>query len=114
MLLAFDLIAMPAVSAVAALVDPINRLSLRGFDQPASSSLFHARGHGRRSTFPARLYFGPQHWFEFGPFSVQDGRVLLYATYFFIGAGIGAPNFDRGLLSAGRPAGEKQLGLDYR
>ena len=49
---------------------------------------------------PARLYFGPNHWFEFGPFSVQASRVLLYAAYFFIGAGVGAANFDRGLLGA--------------
>ena len=39
---------------------------------------------------PGRIYFGAGSWFEFGPFSVQHGRVLLYATYFFFGAGIGA------------------------
>jgi len=49
---------------------------------------------------PGRIYFGAGSWFEFGPFSVQHGRVLLYATYFFFGAGIGAQNLDRGLLSA--------------
>jgi hypothetical protein len=49
---------------------------------------------------PGRVYFGPARWFEFGPFSVQYGRVLLYATYFFFAAGLGAANFDRGLLSA--------------
>jgi hypothetical protein len=49
---------------------------------------------------PSRLYFGVNHWFEFGPFSVQASRVLLYAAYFFIGAGVGAANFDRGLLAA--------------
>ncbi len=49
---------------------------------------------------PALLYFGPNRWFQFGPFSVQANRILLYATYFFIGAGIGAANFERGVLSA--------------
>ena len=49
---------------------------------------------------PGRIYVGAGSWFEFGPFSVRHGRVLLYATYFFFGAGIGAQNFDRGLLSA--------------
>ena len=49
---------------------------------------------------PGRIHFGAGSWFEFGPFSVQHGRVLLYATYFFFGAGIGAQNFDRGLLAA--------------
>ena len=28
---------------------------------------------------PGRVHFGPGSWFEFGPFSVQHGRVLLYA-----------------------------------
>ena len=49
---------------------------------------------------PGRIYFGAGSWFEFGPFSVQHGRVLLYATYFFFGAGIGARYFERGLLAA--------------
>ena len=49
---------------------------------------------------PGRIYFGPSSWFEFGPFSVQHGRVLLYATYFFFGAGIGVQFMDRGLLAA--------------
>ena len=49
---------------------------------------------------PARVYFGAGRWFDFGPFDVQASRVLLYAAYFFIGAGVGAANFDRGLLSA--------------
>jgi hypothetical protein len=39
-------------------------------------------------------------WFEFGPFSVQHGRVMLYASYFFFGAGIGVAQMDRGLLAA--------------
>ena len=31
---------------------------------------------------------------------MQEGPLPLYAAYFFIGAGIGAANFDRGLLGA--------------
>ena len=49
---------------------------------------------------PGRVHFGAGSWFEFGPFSVQHGRVMLYATYFFFGAGIGVAQMDRGLLSA--------------
>ncbi len=49
---------------------------------------------------PGRIHYGAGSWFEFGPFSVQHGRVMLYATYFFFGAGIGVMNMDRGLLSA--------------
>ena len=81
------------------LVDPINRLSLRGFDQPAEFFLFLV-AVSAVVYIPALLYFGPNRWFEFGPFSVQASRVLLYAAYFFIGAGIGAANFERGVLSA--------------
>jgi surface polysaccharide O-acyltransferase-like enzyme len=82
-----------------ALLDPINRLSLRGYEQPA---IFIAVMFGITAALyiPGRVYWGPGSWFEFGPFSVQHGRVLLYATYFFFGAGIGAANFDSGLLSA--------------
>jgi surface polysaccharide O-acyltransferase-like enzyme len=49
---------------------------------------------------PGRIHFGGGSWFEFGPFSVQHGRVLLYTIYFFFGAGIGYQWFDRGLLAA--------------
>ena len=49
---------------------------------------------------PGQIRFGAADWFEFGPFWVQHGRVLLYATYFFFGAGIGVLNMDRGLLAA--------------
>ena len=98
-LLAFDLTARLLYRVSAHLVDPINRLSQRGFDQPAVFFLF-LLAVSALAYIPALLYFGPSHWFEFGPFSVQASRVLLYATYFFVGAGIGAANFERGVLSA--------------
>jgi hypothetical protein len=98
-LLAFDISASLLYRLSPRLVDPINRLSLRGFDRPAEFFLFFL-GVTAVVYIPARLYFGPSHWFEFGPFDVQASRVLLYAAYFFIGAGVGAANFDRGLLSA--------------
>ena len=98
-LLAFDLTASLLYRVSAHLVDPINRLSQRGFDRPAIFFLF-LLGVSAVVYIPALLYFGPSHWFEFGPFSVQASRILLYAAYFFIGAGIGAANFERGVLSA--------------
>ena len=50
---------------------------------------------------PLVVYYGQNDWFDFfGPFAVQASRVLLYAAYFFIGAGVGAANFGRGVLSA--------------
>jgi hypothetical protein len=81
------------------LLDPINRLSLRASERPAE---FFAVMLAVTALLyiPGRVHFGAGSWFEFGPFSVQHGRVLLYATYFFFGAGIGAAALDRGLLSA--------------
>src|SRR3954453_16393324 len=99
-LLAFDLTASLLYRLSPKLVDPINRLSLRGYERPADFYLF-LLGLTAVVYIPARLYYGPSHWFEFGPLSVQANRVLLYAAYFFIGAGVGAANFDRGILSAG-------------
>jgi hypothetical protein len=98
-LLAFDLTASLLYRVSSHLVDPINRLSQRGFGRPAIFFLFLlAVSFG--VYIPAELYFGPSHWFQFGPFSVQASRLLFYAAYFFIGAGIGAANFERGVLSA--------------
>ena len=98
-LLVFDLTASLLYRISSRLLDPINRLSQRGFDRPADFFLF-LLAVTAIVYVPARVYFGPSRWFEFGPFDVQTSRVLLYAAYFFIGAGIGAANVDRGLLSA--------------
>jgi hypothetical protein len=83
------------------LVEPLNRLSLRSIDRPALFFVFLAIVTAIVYV-PIRTYDGPNRWFELGPFSVQASRVLLYAAYFFIGAGVGAAHLDRGLLS---PAG---------
>ncbi|MGB8401326.1 acyltransferase family protein [Bradyrhizobium sp.] len=99
LLLAFDLTASVLYRLSPTLVDPINRLSRRGFDQPTVFFLL-LLAVSAVAYIPALLYFGPNHWFEFGPFSVQASRVLLYAAYFFIGAGVGAANVERGVLSA--------------
>jgi Acyltransferase family len=98
-LLAFDCLAIVLYQLSTKLVDPINRLSLRGYEHPAIFFLF-LLAVTAAVYIPARLYFGSNRWFEFGPFSVQASRVLLYAAYFFIGAGVGAANFNRGLLAA--------------
>lgn len=97
-LIAFDLVASLACLVSRNLLDPINRLSLFGYEHPA---VFYAVMLAVTALLyiPGRVYWGPGSWFEFGPFSVQHGRVLLYATYFFVGAGIGAQGLDRGLLS---------------
>jgi Acyltransferase family len=98
-LLAFDLSAAVLYRISTKLLDPINRLSLRAFDRPADFYLFLVVVTAI-IYIPGRVYFGPARWFSFGPFDVQASRVLLYAAYFFIGAGVGAANSSRGLLSA--------------
>ena len=98
-LFAFDLVACLLYRLSPNMLDPINRLSLHGRRRPAE---FFAVMLAVTAAFyiPGLIHFGPSSWFEFGPFSVQHGRVMLYATYFFFGAGIGVRNMDRGLLAA--------------
>jgi peptidoglycan/LPS O-acetylase OafA/YrhL len=97
-LLAFDLTASLLYRLSPNLIDPINRLSLRSFDQPARFFLLLLAATALVYV-PSLLYFGPNRWFDWGPFSVQASRVLLYAAYFFVGAGIGAANMDHGVIS---------------
>lgn len=80
-------------------LDPVNRLSTRSFDRPWLFFLF-LTAVTMIVYVPSRLYYGPNYWFEFGPFSVQASRVLLYLAYFLIGAGIGAASFKTGVLSS--------------
>jgi peptidoglycan/LPS O-acetylase OafA/YrhL len=98
-LLAFDVLATVLYLVSPRLLDPINRLSQRGYDEPALFFVFMLVVTAVVYV-PARVYFGAGRWFTFGPFDVQASRVLLYAAYFFIGAGVGAAKFDRGLLAA--------------
>lgn len=98
-LLAFDLIASLLYRVSAHLVDPVNRVSLRGFEQPAAFWRLLAVV-SFVAYVPALVYYGVNEWFEFGPFSVQASRVLLYFAYFFIGASVGAANLDHGILGA--------------
>ncbi len=98
-LLAFDLTASLLYRVSAHLIEPVNRISLRGFDQPALFWLLLVVVTAIVYV-PALIYFGGSRWFEFGPFSVQASRILLYFAYFFIGVSVGAANFDRGILSA--------------
>ncbi|WP_407169615.1 acyltransferase family protein [Bradyrhizobium sp. ORS 111] len=98
-LLAFDVTASLLYRVSPRLLDPINRLSQQAFDRPATFWLFIVVV-SIVVYLPMLVYYGQNRWFEFGAFSVQASRVLLYAAYFFIGAGIGAANFERGVLSA--------------
>jgi hypothetical protein len=97
-LLCFDVVACLLYQLSPNMLDPINRLSLYSRRRPA---VFFAVMLAVTAAFyiPGRIHFGAGSWFEFGPFSVQHGRVMLYATYFFFGAGIGVRYLDRGLLA---------------
>ena len=98
-LMVFDLLASLLYQLSPRLLDPINRLSQESFDQPAKFFLLLLAVTGA-VYIPALIHFGPNRWFEFGPFSVQASRILLYAAYFFIGAGVGVAHFSEGVLSA--------------
>ena len=51
---------------------------------------------------PLAVGLDPGRWVSFGPFSFQVSRPLLYAAYFFAGAGLGAFGLSDGLLGAGQ------------
>jgi peptidoglycan/LPS O-acetylase OafA/YrhL len=99
-LLAFTLLASVLYRISPELLDPINRLSEQSFDQPAKFFAF-LLAVTAVVYIPALIYFSPNYWFEFGPFSVQASRVLFYAAYFFIGAGVGAAQVERGVVGMG-------------
>jgi surface polysaccharide O-acyltransferase-like enzyme len=50
---------------------------------------------------PMRLTFGDASWLELGrfPLPIQTSRILLYATYFFAGIGVGAIGLKAGALA---------------
>jgi hypothetical protein len=98
-LFGFDLVACLLYRMSPNLLEPINRLSLNGRVRPGEFFLVMFAVTAALYV-PGRIHFGAGSWFEFGPFSVQHGRVLLYASYFFFGAGIGVLQIDRGLLAA--------------
>lgn len=98
-LFAFDITAALLYRVAPRVLDAVNRLSARGFTNPVPFFIFFLV-LTTAVYLPMRLYFGATHWFDFGgPFVVQASRVLLYASYFFIGAGIGLAAMDKGLLS---------------
>ena len=98
-LLAFDLIATLLYQLSPTLLVPINRISRLGFSQPQIFWLFLVFITGI-AYIPLLIHYGANRWFELGPFSVQASRVLLYAAYFFLGAGVGSTSLYAGVLSA--------------
>ena len=98
-LLVFGIIAGAIYRRAPHSIDPLNRLSQIGFRKPLTYFLVFVAVTAL-VYLPARLYWGPSHWFAAGPVAVQASRVLLYATYFAFGIGIGAANVSTGLISA--------------
>ena len=98
-LLVFGFIAAAVYRLAPDVVDPVNRLSQRGFARPLNFFLVLV-AVTIVVYVPARIYFGPNHWFAFGPIAVQASRVLLYAAAFAVGVGVGAANMSSGIVSA--------------
>jgi peptidoglycan/LPS O-acetylase OafA/YrhL len=97
-LLALDVIAALVYRAAPDLVEAIGRLSLKSYERPG---LFFAALLIAPviAYVPVVLYFGASRWFAVGPVAVQASRILLYLVYFFLGVGIGAVPFNKGLLA---------------
>jgi hypothetical protein len=101
-LLVFDITASLLYRLSPTLVFPINDVSRLGFKYPWRFLLF-LWAVTEIAYIPPLIHYGTNDWFELGPFSVQASRVLLYASYFFIGAGVGCAQLGSGVLS---PSGD--------
>ena len=97
-LLAFDLTASLLYRLSPTLVFPINRIAQQSFAEPVRFWLLLVLVT-EIAYIPLLIHYGTNRWFEFGPFSVQASRVLLYASYFLIGAGVGCANIGSGVIS---------------
>jgi hypothetical protein len=108
-LLVFGIIAGAIFWRAPQVVDPINRLSQRAFARPLDFFLVFV-AVTILVYVPARIYLGPNHWFAWGPVAVQASRVLLYATYFAFGIGVGAASMSSGLIGTGGALPKQWLG----
>ena len=96
-LLVFGVLAGTVYRTAPHAIDPLNWLSRKGYLRPLSFFVVFFVATALVYV-PARLYFGPSHWFEWGPFAVQANRVLYYFVYFAFGIGVGAANVSTGLI----------------
>ena len=110
-LFAFDLIACLLYRLSPNLLDPINRLSLYGRRRPA---VFFAVMLAVTAAFyvPGLMIYGPSSWFEFGPFSVQHGRVHALCDLLLLRRRHRRRAYGSRAACSRRPDGEGQLGLD--
>jgi fucose 4-O-acetylase-like acetyltransferase len=108
-LLAFDVLATVLYLVSPRLLDPVNRLSQRGYDQPALFFVFLLVVTAVLY-IPARIYFGAGRWFTFGPF---ESRAVLRGLLLHRRGNWGSEVRSRATWP-GRPTGPEQLGLDRR
>jgi surface polysaccharide O-acyltransferase-like enzyme len=100
-LLAFDAIAAAVWSVAPRLIDAPGRLIYAARNRPMTVfAMFLTVSIA--AFFPMHLVFGDVVWLEWDrfPLPIQTSRILLYAAYFLVGAGVGAVNLRTGLLAA--------------
>ena len=109
-LVAFDVVACILYKLSPNLLDPINRLSLRGHGLPAQ---FFAVLLAVTAAFyiPGRVYFGPARWFEFGPLLGPARSRAALCDLLLFRCGLGGCEFRSRIVERRRPVGKEQLGL---
>ena len=97
LLLAFDCLVLLFYVVAPRFGNWLGYLSASATNRPAAyiAGLIVVSGAG---FLAMNIYLGYDAWVHWGSFFVQAGRVLLYATYFFAGVGVGAFGIERGLL----------------
>ncbi len=105
-LFGFDLVAWPAVSAVTPTCST-RSIACRCTVIDRPGEFFMVMFAVTAALYvPGRIHFGAGSWFEFGPFSVQHGRVLLYASLLLFRRRHRRREFRSRAAGGRRPAGE--------
>jgi surface polysaccharide O-acyltransferase-like enzyme len=99
-LLALDAVAAAVWRIAPGVIDALGRLIYAARNRPMMAFLVFLMV-STASYLPMHLAFGDTHWLELGrfPLPIQTSRILLYATYFFTGVGVGAVGLRAGLLA---------------
>jgi peptidoglycan/LPS O-acetylase OafA/YrhL len=99
-LLALDAAAAAVWWMAPGVIDALGRLIYAARNRPMTAFLVFLMV-STASYLPMHLAFGDTHWLELGrfPLPIQTSRILLYATYFFTGVGVGAVGLRAGLLA---------------
>jgi hypothetical protein len=98
-LLAFNIAAAALYRFVPGTGDFLGRLSMTARELP-SRYFTLLLAISCLAYLPLAWKFKPWEWIQFGPFSLQPGRLLHYLVYFLAGASAGMHGLERGLLSS--------------